>query len=134
MIASPWAKHGCLFEDAGQYGGDVQVGKSYSRRFARADMPGRLVTVYAYPIEAEGPGDDEKSITLEMQTELMVCRDVDDPGSTEVWSDIEYSDLPERFDVVFTSVELAEQTARALIKSMEPHHIGWDGYPGMPLD
>lgn len=134
MPHSPWAEHGVLFEDAGTFGGDVQVGRSYSRRFVRADMPGRLITVCAYPIEAQGPGDDEKSITLEMQTELMVCRDVDDPGSTEVWSDAEYSDLPERFDVVFTSVELAENMARALVRSMEPYHLGWDGNPGLTLD
>lgn len=147
-MKSEWVEHGPLFEDAGDHGGDVQVGKAYSRRFRHTSLPGRLYTVTAYPIQAEGlistgyrdPLDpsrivkDDPPIRLEWQSELMVCRSTDDPGGTEVWSDYGYPDLPERFDGTYPSVLAAEVDARQLVRSMEPHHIGWDGSPEIVLN
>lgn len=134
MTWSPWIMRCGLFKDAGDFGGDVQAGKSYSLSFRHATLPGRLVTVTAYPVWTEGPGDEEKTLTLEMQQELMICRDLDDPGSTEVWCDVSYVDLGERFNGVYTTVERAETAACRLVLSQTPHDITWDGIPEMPLD
>lgn len=133
-----WKRGDILFEDAGDIGGDVQIGKSYSIRFYHAHLPGRLVTVAAYPIRTKNYtgeyGDADEVITLEQQTEVMICGDVQDPGSTERWSEVEYTALPERFDGVYATVKEAERAARQLITQTRPEHIDWDGLPEWAIE
>lgn len=47
-----WIQHGEVWDDDGQHG-DTQIGKAASVRFFNPDLPGRLVTVYAFPSAPE---------------------------------------------------------------------------------
>jgi hypothetical protein len=131
-LGLPWEHDGSMIVDAGDIGGDVQVGMAASQRFLNTRLGGRVYDVSAYPVEkTEGP-DNEKVIVLEVQTQMTVCTDVTQPGDTEKWADIEYSDLPERYDITYGTVELAEAAAQELIRTFDPdRYIGWDGYPKM---
>lgn len=120
---------------AGDVGGDIQVGEAYSRRFVHERLAGRHIEVNAYPIKGDGttpePPEDAP-IRLKIQTELMVATDPDDPGGTEVWSEYEYSELPEAFEVDYPDVETAELAARRYLKQLDPAlHFTWDGRPEM---
>lgn len=136
-VGAPWREDGVLCQDAGDAGGDNQWGVAASRRFIHTQLPGRVIDIIAYPIRGDGTTPDpapDAPIRLEWQTWITVCRDVEEPGATEVWADVEYSDLPERFDGDYRSVEAAEQGARALVRSFDPdRHIGWDGKPEMEV-
>lgn len=136
-MGAPWREDGVMCEDAGDHGGGIQTGRAFSRRFAHTKLPGRLFEVIAYPVKGDGTTampDEDAPIRLGYQAWMTVCRDVEDPGGTEVWSDIEYSDLPERFDHDFETVEKAEGHAKALVRSFDPDRfIGWDGKPGMEM-
>lgn len=79
----------------GTVGGDG-AGDSMSRRWQRQREDGNwdLVTVYAYavfgPDRGWGEEDEEKPWHAEMSTETLICRDPEEPGSTEEWSDTRY--------------------------------------------
>lgn len=131
-VGEPWREQGSLFEDDGQPGGDAQSGKAYSRRFVHTKLPGRLFTVYAYPITGDGTDDrhPEGVTRIEQQAEMMICRNIEDPGSTEVWSEYTYDDLPEHFDRDCGDIKSAERLAKLLIETFDPDRfIGWDGKP-----
>lgn len=134
-IEGPWRELGSLYEGADNYGGDIQIGNALSRRFVHATLPGRLFEVIAYPIRGDGSSPmppEDAPIRLAYQTHMTVCRDAEEPGSTTVWSDIEYSDLPERYDIDCADIESAETLAKILIRSFDPDRfINWDGAPGM---
>lgn len=136
-MGAPWRELDSLYEGTDDCGGDIQTGNIFSRRFTHTKLPGRLFEVIAYPIKGDGSTptpDEDAPIRLEVQTRMTVCRDVEEPGSTETWSDTEYSDLPERFDHDFDSVKKAEAHARAMIRSFDlDRHIGWSGNPGMEI-
>lgn len=117
-----WQEKDDLFKDAGDTGGDVQVGKAYSRRFFNPDLPGRLVTMCLYPIREEGSA----VVGVQMQTEFMICRDTEDPGSTEEWSDYRYVDLP---IIGFGTVEQAELSCMEVLPKYDPAKIVWNGEP-----
>lgn len=125
-----WKEDGLGIQDAGDAGGDIQAGKAYSARYLHTTLHGRLITVTAYPVRGDSttPEIPDGVIRLQVQTERMICRDPEDPGSTEVWSDIEYSDLPERFDIDYVSVEEAEYAARVYLETFRPAlYLNWDG-------
>lgn len=127
-----------LMEDDGQLGGDTQVGKACSIRLENRELDeevggGRvhLVTVHVYPEGSERletPGEvDPTSLSLVMQTEFMVCTDRDDPGSSEVWSDLQYDTLDTR---TFRSIAEAENAALGVLARFDPERdIHWDGEP-----
>ena len=132
MTVTVWKEDEFGILPAGDAGGDIQVGEAYSRRFHHATLHGRMITVTACPVQGDDttPEIPNGVIRLQVQTELMVCTDPDDPGSTEVWSDIEYSDLPERFDVDYDSIPDAQASALAYLKQINPAlHFNWDGRP-----
>jgi hypothetical protein len=136
-----WREDGELIDNAGDINGDIQCGAAYERRFLHTTLPGRLVDIAAYPIKGDGSDpmpDEDAPIRLEVQTELMVCRDTDDPGGTAIWSDYTYTtgnDLPERFDVDYVSVEAAEAAARRYVEQFDPAlHLSWDGAPDADKD
>ena len=124
--AATWQPDGDV-GSGGDIGGDIQVGKdSYSVQFSRADKPGSLLTVTFYPVAyPQAP----REFTVQRQVEWMVCDDPSDPGSTEVWSDVEYTDLD---DAWYASAEQAEVAARdyarAVLADGTPYW-GWDGDP-----
>jgi len=174
---SGWHMHGSVSDDDGQPGGDEQIGKAPSIRFAHFDIPGVLITVHVYPVAPElttdrmpdcthdEPADwkckhgwdelhhgrstesrcicylppehmrcswDMDSVGLRMQTEFMICRDIDDPGSTEEWCDYEYNDLDTRPYTGKVEEILAKAEADALkqVRMFNAERdIHWDGKP-----
>jgi hypothetical protein len=67
----------------GDIGGDAQVSESFSVRFHYRDRPGAMVAYCYYAaIDLHHPA----TISVERQTEYLVCTDPNDPGGTEVWS------------------------------------------------
>jgi hypothetical protein len=134
MIETAWKDDGLGVTQAGDVGGEIQVGEAYSRRFVHSRLAGRAITVEAYGVQGDATTPDipEGVIRLQVRTELVVATDPDDLGGTEVWSDYEYSDLPEHFDVDYTSVEAAETAARIYLRQLDPAlHFNWDGKPEM---
>jgi hypothetical protein len=120
-----WQPDGTGIQDGGDCGGDIQAGNSYSVRFTRRDMPGSLVTITFYPVEYDNcPGE----FVVQRQIEWMVCRDPRDPGSTEIWSDVEYDDVS---DTVSGTVAGAEREAcgKATYALGTADEIKWDGQP-----
>lgn len=133
MSESIWKDDGHGITTAGDVGGDIQAGEAYSRRFVHTRLAGRHIEVHAYPVANCQPDPGaEPTISLEIQTELMVATDPDDPGGTEVWSDLEYSDLPERYERTYPSVEAAEEAAQEYLRTLDPaRDFTWDGRPEM---
>jgi hypothetical protein len=85
--------------DEGDVGGDVQDGPAWARRFVLWHQGTGLfavLNVYHYAANdelLEGKGRR----WIERQTELMICRDYADPGSTEEHSDTAFLELPDGF-------------------------------------
>lgn len=123
-----WIRSGEIWADDGNPGGDEQVGKAASIRFVNPDLPGRMVTIYAYPHAPEGDdGHDLENLGVDTATEYMICRDLEDPGSTEEWSTYQYGTLdtaPLRADV-----SVAESVAYLWTSVRKGDEIGWDGEP-----
>jgi|SRR5688572_14690364 len=120
-VVQGWARHGEIWADDGTHS-DEQAGNAASARFVNPELPGCLVTVYAYGEMAE-PGE----IGLLSLTEFMICRDVDEPGSTEEWSTYQYGELDHR---PLTSVQDAETVALAWVRAFDANRdIHWDGKP-----
>jgi hypothetical protein len=121
-----WIEKGVLNEDAGDVGGDDQIGPAFARRFVNPDLPGRLVTVCTYVVR------DDMDIRngewdVEEQIEYLICADMSDPGGTETWSEYSYErgTLDGR---VRHSFEAAQADAREHIGRISPSDFyGWDG-------
>ena len=131
-------------------GGDNQITDSYSVRYlladdngtlkARIDSDGRkiyaVLTVYVYAAarmdelgNLEPDSDGQPVIWLATQVERMLCTNPEDPGSTEVWSDYEYTDL----DQFFVTQEAADVAARRMAElyaadaQLFQRDFDWDG-------
>jgi len=127
-----WKEDSVGITEAGDVGGDMQVGKALSRRFLHTSLYGRMITVTAFVEQGDGTDSriPEGVIRLAVQTELMICTDQDDPGSTEEWCDYEYSELPERFAHDYAAVCDAEAAALIYLQQLDPGlHFSWDGKP-----
>jgi hypothetical protein len=111
----------------GDVGGDRQVSESFSVRFHHRDHPGVLVT-YAYyaAVDDENPAE----ITVERETEFMVCTDPADPGGTEVWSAYRHTTLSGGFASVQAATDAANQAAQAHLVCEER----WSGRPPWTQD
>ncbi|MEU8272567.1 hypothetical protein AB0B89_36130, partial [Sphaerisporangium sp. NPDC049002] len=79
--AATWTPDGRGVLAGGDVGGDHQSTEAFSVRYTwqRPDGLYALTTVYTY---GERSGRQHRITTL---TETMVCRDLNDPGGTEVW-------------------------------------------------
>jgi hypothetical protein len=116
-----WVQHGVIWPDDGTHS-DEQVGNAASVRFANPELPGRLLTVYAF-----GEMGESGEIDLKTMTEFMICRDLDDPGSTEEWCDYQYEELDHR---PLKGVADAQSVALGWVKSFDANRdIHWDGEP-----
>jgi hypothetical protein len=75
---------------------------------------------------------DMDSVGLKMQTEFMICGDIDDPGSTEEWCDYRY-DEPDTRPYTGTVEEIlaaAEADALKMVRQFNGERdIHWDGKP-----
>lgn len=131
FTGEPWQEHGPMHEGGDDSGGDIQCGTAYERRFLHTKLPGRVFELTAYPIMGDGTDErhPEGVIRIQQQICTTICRDVDDIGNTEEWSEYSYPELPERFDIDFTSMELAQEAARIYVETFDPEHINWDGKP-----
>ena len=125
--AATWHPYSTDVESGGDTGGDIQVGKdSYSVTFIRDDKRGSLLTVTFYPVAyPEAP----REFAVQRQVEWMVCDDPSDSGGTEVWSDVEYTDLEDAWYASAGQAEAAARdSARAVLADGSPYW-GWDGDP-----
>lgn len=140
-----WQQHGVIWEDDGEHG-DEQVGKAASVRFVNPDLPGRRVTVYAYPHAPEksivtkegsietfhGFEHDMDSFGIESQVWFEI--DEDAPGDADdwdpTWSEIKYESLDTRpySGPAEQMIAEAEADALAWIRGFDPNRdIHWDG-------
>jgi hypothetical protein len=106
----------------GEVGGDRQVSELFSVRFHHRDHRGVLVT---YSYYAAVDPEDPAAITVERQTEFMVCTDPADPGGSEVWSAYRTTTLQSGFPTVQAATDAACQAAQAHLVCEEP----WAGRP-----
>jgi hypothetical protein len=106
----------------GDVGGDRQVSESFSVRFHHRTRPGVLVTYSYYAaVDEESP----TTITVERETEYLVCSDPADPGGSEVWSAYRHATLPGGFARVQAAADAALRAALAHLVCEEP----WAGRP-----
>jgi hypothetical protein len=104
----------------GDVGGDTQISESFSVRFWHRDRPGAMVTYCYY---AAANLHDPAAISVDCQTEYLVCADPDDPGGTEVWSAYRYCTLRPGFATVQAATDAAFQTAQGHLVCEE----SWSG-------
>ena len=90
----------------GDVGGDTQVDESFSVRFHHRDRPGALVTYCFYAV---ADPDQPAAVSVERQTEYLVCTDPTDPGGTEIWSDYCFATLQPDFATVQAATDAAHQ-------------------------
>jgi hypothetical protein len=110
-----WIPQGGV-EDAGDIGGDVQASTAHSRKFIRW-MPSvekwAAINDAYYHAEEEYQHDGPliNNQWTERQTEIIVCTDPSDPGSTEEWADYTYEKYyPDSKDFDGYARELAGNT------------------------
>lgn len=136
-----------LIEDAGDVGGDIQVGPAFERRFINpelevylnpdsprlpmgvtTDRHYALVTVQCYATKDED--DPSGEYDVQERIEWLVCTDLDDPGGTEVWSDHKFEHGKLDGTVITGGLEEANREAKARVEAWAPEYIGdWDGIP-----
>lgn len=116
-----WRKDDTIYP-AGDIGGDAQQSGGYSLRFFAVgesdDGLHAIVTVNTYAA-IQMP----HRFYAETMIEYMICTDLDDPGGTEVSSQIEYEESI--YD--YPTIAEADAAARELLSRWTVDDIGWDG-------
>ena len=81
-----------IIEDAGDVGGDIQVGPAFNRRFT--DGVGTLVDVYVYVCRENATYtlDASPKPWIQVQWSYLECTDLADPGGTETYADYRFVD------------------------------------------
>jgi hypothetical protein len=122
-----WVETGEMLEDADTFP-DNQIGTAYSRRFIHPNKPGRFMDVSVYAVVLENSALAAGfEYGIEEQISLMWCGDMEDPGSTEIWSRPEHRNIdgyPE-----LRSVEEAQLEARQTLVRMDAGDLSWNGEP-----
>lgn len=125
-----WVDNG-LWHDAGDVGGDSQVGPSTERVFSWADCGAddvgpihAVISSYWYAEPADGgqydPDNPPEGYGVANLAMFTLCRDLDDPGGSEIWSDIDYY-----FDaLVFETLERATDHAAYRARLETPDDYG----------
>jgi len=120
-----WVETGKMVENADTFP-DNQVGTAYSRRFIHPDKPGRFMDVSVYAVVHENDALEARfEYGIQEQVLRVWCGDMEDPGSTEIWSDPQYRDIdgyPE-----LRSVEEAQTEARDVLARMDAGDLSWNG-------
>ena len=112
--------------EAGDVGGDNQIGEAFNRRFYHPDKPGRLITVSVYAVNYENDAvEGGYELGIEEQIERMICRDIEDPGSTEEDCGYEYNAVDDY--ATFKSVEEAAIYAKKRLVGMTGDDLSWNG-------
>ncbi|MFJ2778136.1 hypothetical protein [Kitasatospora sp. NPDC087315] len=127
-----------VMDDDGTHG-DEQRGPACSVRFTNPDLPGAVVTVYAYAHTPEREntvtedgneyaeyGPDLGSLGVESLTEYATGWNPEDPDSQPEWTRQAYDSLDTRpFN---RNVDAATAAARTWIRSLDPERdFRWDG-------
>ena len=116
-----WQPAGCGVTAGGDTGGDCQAGESWAVHYVDHDSVNteekRVVYIYFYP---EQRGD---TFVVTRQTEMIVCRDVDHPGQSEIWADYAYHTYPE----TYRQLSDAEAHARRRAERHRAADVDWDG-------
>ncbi|MFJ7280666.1 hypothetical protein [Kitasatospora sp. NPDC098663] len=134
-----WAMHELgVMDDDGQHG-DEQRGPACSVRFINLDLPGAVVTLYAYAHAPERKntvvedgkeyveyGPDLDSLGVETLTVYATDRNPKNPDSRPEWEHQVYDSLDTRpFN---GDVDAASTAARSWIRSLDPERdFRWDG-------
>lgn len=83
-----------MLEDAGDVGGDLQAGPSFSRRFIFGPVEGHYMVIeeYAYAEELDVDEDDERhgGFGASEMTMFTICTDLTDVGGSEIAADVSY--------------------------------------------
>ncbi len=117
-----WERREPPVMQSGDIGGDVQVSDSFDARWFIRLMDGTwaLVTSTYYRAKADG------RTYMERQDEYLVCGDLNDPGGTEIASEVIYHDITAEADEhqedTWTFADPAELAADAA----EPNSGDWD--------
>lgn len=111
----------------GDVGGDYQAGEAWSVRLASDQVPGALITVYAFAEALHDP--DDGRYRVQVMTEYLTCTDISDPGGTETWSDYVYDGTAD--PRVYGDGDEADAAARKLAEgyAASPDRFSWDGEP-----
>ncbi len=144
--------------NAGDVGGDVQVGEAYNVRWQRMLPDGNTAMITESTYRALNDLNNPDGPThMERQTEYLVCSDPADPGSTELWSDARYATIhPSANDPVTDPEAVARRAAEVppndhvwnthapgwavtgpaeTARTADPHEQGVaDGYAGGPYN
>ncbi len=88
-----WTRREPFVAPAADAGGDAQQSEAFDARFCRplAGTYWACITRYAYV--ARDPNKDDGDLYIEIQTEYLICTDLEDLGGTERWSDSRYHRL-----------------------------------------
>ena len=118
MSITPYEhEDGILAEGQGPYAPETLLSEAYSRRFVGTPLddsiaPYLVITDYYAAVNV---GTDEEPVASILNiTEMMYCTDPDEPGGTEVNSEITYDDG-------FETYETVEHAAREARRHLE----GW---------
>jgi hypothetical protein len=116
-----WIDEG-VFEGGVSFGDD-QVSDDVSRRYVRqlADGTWQVVTS-AYAVIGKEDGESGP-YRVDNRVEYVLCRDKDDPGSTEIWS--EYQD-GEGSHLNYETVEEAKDEAMNLVWLEDASMVWWN--------
>jgi hypothetical protein len=111
----------------GWVGGDNAVDEAWSVRFIADGEPAdglrALIDSNWYVEQLPEHTAESPAFGVVNMTQYTLCTNLDDPGLTEVWSDITYEDGA----LVYTTIEAAEATAKANAEGESGDDYGWDG-------
>lgn len=123
-----------LFANAGEVGGDIQIGPSYSRRYTFGPVGGRYMIVEEYRYAANDAAyRDSRAHEYYVQTQTMflICTDLYDPGGSELDAEYVYDDsaftyptFGEANDAAYRGVE---QSGLWTVRPWDPTEMLRDG-------
>jgi hypothetical protein len=105
---------------------DNWVGEFFSRRFQHPRKPGCLIDVSISAATYENDAvEGGHELGIEEEFEYRICRNVEDPGSTEEWSGLQYTQVGDY--TTFKSVEEAAIYAKQRLKDLDAGDLSWNG-------
>lgn len=125
-MTAPWKPDGTGVVSGLQTGSGDELMDAHGVRFIHTELPGRLFTIDFYAANRNWRGEDQdQPVVFEVHScaELMVCRDITDPGGTEEWCDYVDRDEPG----TYPTVEDADNAAAYLAHTYTADQITWDG-------
>lgn len=114
-----WQQHGDIAHAEGDMiGGDPQAGPSHSKRFVFGPVEGRHMVLTEYAYADHLPNGAYGTATT---TEMILCTDPDDPGSTELDADYWYDAASA---LMYGTLDGADEAAQRYIERAGTHWFG----------